>query len=248
MAKQLKIVNTIFGEEEQVCQSNVIPPVDEQWKIWQQQNPPTTGEKVDKETLKSKLINDLTYASKMDVREYTLYQKWTEVKKRYPLKVTSTINDEIVMDDPKQNKIIQQVKQNFWMPESPDDYANLRPIMKLSNGSEGDFTVDEWNAIRTFSSTMKNNSNIGRNLFYTVIDGQSGKYLGVICISSDFLDLTPRDNKIGWSRDVKTQQSMINHTAIGSTIVPLQPLVLIIWAASYLPYYVYRIQYKMIGR
>jgi hypothetical protein len=71
---------------------------------------------------------------------------------------------------------------------------------------------------------MKNNSNIGRNLFYTVIDQQSGKYLGVICISSDFLDLTPRDNAIGWSRDVKTQQGMVNHTAIGSTIVPLQPL------------------------
>ena len=224
MAKQLKIINTIFGEEEQVCQSNVIPSVDEQWKIWQQQNPPTTGEKVDKETLKSQLIGDLTYASKMDVREYTLYQKWTEVKKRYPLKTSSTIGDEIVMDDPEQNKIIQEVKQKFWMPESPDDYANLRPVMILSNGNDGDYTVDRWNAIRTFSSTMKNNSNIGRNLFYTVIDGQSGKYLGVICISSDFLDLTPRDNKIGWSRDVKTQQSMINHTAIGSTIVPLQPL------------------------
>jgi hypothetical protein len=36
--------------------------------------------------------------------------------------------------------------------------------------------------------------------------------------------LTPRDKAIGWSRDVKTQQGMINHTAIGSTIVPLQPL------------------------
>jgi len=71
---------------------------------------------------------------------------------------------------------------------------------------------------------MKNNSNIGRNLFYAVVDEVTGNYLGVICISSDFLDLTPRDTAIGWSRDVKTQQGMINHTAIGSTIVPLQPL------------------------
>jgi hypothetical protein len=84
--------------------------------------------------------------------------------------------------------------------------------------------AETWNAIRTFSSTMKNNSNIGRNLFYAVVDEVTGNYLGVICISSDFLDLTPRDNAIGWSRDVKTQQGMINHTAIGSTIVPLQPL------------------------
>ena len=71
---------------------------------------------------------------------------------------------------------------------------------------------------------MKNNNNIGRNLNYIVQDDVTGKYLGVICISSDFLDLTPRDNHIGWSRDVKTSQGMINHTAIGSTIVPLQPL------------------------
>jgi hypothetical protein len=71
---------------------------------------------------------------------------------------------------------------------------------------------------------MKNNSNIGRNLNFFVKDGKSGKYLGVICISSDFLDLTPRDTVIGWPRELKTQGGMINHTAIGSTIVPFQPL------------------------
>ena len=49
------------------------------------------------------------------------------------------------------------------------------------------------------------------------------KYLGVICMSSDFLDLTPRDNYIGWDRKRKTEK-MINHTCIGSTIVPIQPL------------------------
>ena len=106
------------------------------------------------------------------------------------------------------------------MPKNPDDYENLKPKLVLHNGP----LAETWNAIRTFSSTMKNNSNIGRNLFYAVVDEVTGNYLGVICISSDFLDLTPRDNAIGWSRDVKTQQGMINHTAIGSTIVPLQPL------------------------
>jgi hypothetical protein len=71
---------------------------------------------------------------------------------------------------------------------------------------------------------MKNNSNIGRNLNFLVRDQVTNKYLGVICISSDFLDLTPRDEVIGWPRELKTQGSMINHTAIGSTIVPFQPL------------------------
>jgi hypothetical protein len=157
----------------------------------------------------------------MDVREYTLYQKWCEVKERYPVDTINTLfGEELQMVDKEQENLIKDVKSKFWMPKDPDDYAKLQPIMVLSNGD----LAERWNAVRTFSSTMKNNSNIGRNLFYTVTDEVTKKYLGVICISSDFLDLTPRDKEIGWPRDVKTQQGMINHTAIGSTIVPLQPL------------------------
>ena len=195
--------------------------VDSQWVKWQEENPPASFQHIDTQQLKEQLIEDLTYASKMDVREYTLYQKWCEVHERYPTKEVSTLFGQAThMVNPEQLKLINEVKSNFWMPESPDDYVNLEPILQISNGE----LAETWNAIRTFSSTMKNNSNIGRNLFFTVIDGRTGKYLGVICISSDFLDLTPRDNAIGWPRDVKTQQGMINHTAIGSTIVPLQPL------------------------
>lgn len=196
-----------------------IPPVEIQWKEWKENNP--THKHIDTESLKEVLIKDLTYASQMDVKEYTLYQKWCEVKERYPVHEISTLfGQEVVMTDPKQKEIIDKVKSNFWLPKDPDDYQKLQPTLELSNGD----LAETWNAIRTFSSTMKNNSNIGRNLFYTIKDKITNKYLGVICISSDFLDLTPRDNAIGWSRDVKTKQHMINHTAIGSTIVPLQPL------------------------
>jgi hypothetical protein len=196
--------------------------VEKQWEEWQLANPPVEPEnRLSEDKLKEQLISDLTYASGMDVKEYTLYQKWLEVKERYPTETISTLfGEEEQMVNKDHEKIIKTVKQNFWMPEGPDDYEKLKPKLVLSNGD----LAETWNAIRTFSSTMINNSNIGRNLFYTIIDEVTGKYLGVICISSDFLDLTPRDNAIGWSRDVKTQQGMINHTAIGSTIVPLQPL------------------------
>ena len=193
--------------------------VEKQWQEWVEKNPQV--EHINTEELKNTLVKDLTYASQMDVREYTLYQKWCEVQERYPTHEVSTLfGEEIQMVNPDQKVLIDKVKSNFWMPESPDDFEKLKPIMVLSNGE----LAETWNAIRTFSSTMKNNSNIGRNLFYTLTDEVTGKYLGVICISSDFLDLTPRDSHIGWPRDVKTQQGMINHTAIGSTIVPLQPL------------------------
>jgi hypothetical protein len=195
--------------------------VEKQWDSWVEKNPLGTYEHIDAEKLVEVLTKDLTYASGMDVKEYTLYQKWCEIKERYPVENVSTLwGQDVQMIYPEQEKLIKQVKSNFWMPKDPDDYANLKPVMKLHNGE----LAETWNAIRTFTSTMKNNSNIGRNLFYTIEDEITGKYLGVICISSDFLDLTPRDNAIGWSRDIKTSQGMINHTAIGSTIVPLQPL------------------------
>ena len=196
--------------------------IEQQWVAWQEKN--SVIEHIDEEELKANLIADLSYASQMDVKEYTLYQKWCEVKERFETAPANPISmlfdDNPIMVNVEQEKMIRKIKQNFWMPEAPDDYEKLRPRMVLSNGEH----AANWNAIRTFSSTMKNNSNIGRNLFYTVVDDVTGKYLGVICISSDFLDLTPRDSAIGWSRDVKTQQGMINYTAIGSTIVPLQPL------------------------
>lgn len=195
--------------------------VDQQWNIWQENNPSDKFEHVDTDELKKTIIHDLEYASKMDVREYTLYQKWCEVHEKYPTEEVSTLfGNEKQLQNITQQKMIDSVKSNFWIPESPDDYMNLEPVMVLHNGDKAEM----WNAVRTFSSTMKNNSNIGRNLFYVLMDNKTSKYLGVICISSDFLDLTPRDSYIGWTRDVKTQQGMINHTAIGSTIVPLQPL------------------------
>ena len=198
-----------------------IPDVEEQWRTWSDEFTSDRFEHIDTDTLKETLIKDLSYASQMDVREYTLYQKWCEVHEKYPTRtITTLFGDDHQLIDIGQQTLIDKVKKNFWMPEGTDDYEKLKPTLVLSNGD----LAETWNTIRTFSSTMKNNSNIGRNLYYTVVDETSGKYLGVICISSDFLDLTPRDKEIGWARDIKTQQGMINHTAIGSTIVPLQPL------------------------
>lgn len=195
--------------------------VDEQWDKWQKENDAGRFEHIDTDLLKEMLVKDLTYASSMDVKEYTLYQKWCEVQEKYPTRIMNTLfGEEKQLINPEQESLVKKLKSKFWMPQSPDDYENLEPTLILSNGN----LAETWNTVRTFSSTMKNNSNIGRNLYYSVIDKRTEKYLGVICISSDFLDLTPRDKDIGWPREVKTQQGMINHTAIGSTIVPLQPL------------------------
>ena len=198
--------------------------VESQWKKWSAENPVDDMPFIDEQELKQTVIKDLTYVSQMDVKEYTLYQKWCEVQDRYPAVVVSDLweGQKRVIEDEKQRRAIEEVKANFWNPQNVDEYLNLQPELVYAN--KQDDLPELWNCIRTFSSTMKNNSNIGRNLNFIVRDKVTKKYLGVICISSDFLDLTPRDNYIGWSRELKTQGGMINHTAIGSTIVPLQPL------------------------
>ena len=197
--------------------------VEAQWQKWQEQTPLPTLEFTE-DGLREQIINDLQYVSQMDVKEYTLYQKWCEVQDKYP---SVTVNDlwegeQRVLADENQRRAISEIKSNLWIPNTPEDYLALEPEMLYTN-KEKDLP-ELWNCIRTFSSTMKNNSNIGRNLNFVIRDKVTKKYLGVICISSDFLDLTPRDNHIGWPRELKTQGGMINHTAIGSTIVPLQPL------------------------
>ena len=196
--------------------------VETQWQKWSAQfvEPSILTD----EALRENIIRDLTFVSGMDVKEYTLYQKWCEVQEKYPSIVVNDLweGEKRVLEDEGQRLAIEEIKRNFWIPETPDDYLNLQPEMLYTSKQED--LPELWNCIRTFSSTMKNNANIGRNLNFVVRDKVTKKYLGVICISSDFLDLTPRDNHIGWPRELKTQGGMINHTAIGSTIVPLQPL------------------------
>ena len=203
-------------------EKKIDPLLEEQWKVFQKENPSATYCHVDENELVDRLTKELTYASNMSVEEYTLYQKWCEVKNKYPAqKVNTLFGEESQLVDQSKDKLLVHVKNNIWSPKDPMDFEKLEPELiytkDIPNGSQ------LWNAIRTFASTMKNNNNIGRNLNFIVRDKPTKKYLGVICISSDFLDLTPRDNYIGWDRERKTKK-MINHTAIGSTIVPLQPL------------------------
>ena len=206
--------------------------IDKQWKEWQDTTDINSIEDIDTEKLKHIVTEDLSFVSKMDVKEYTLYQKWCEVKYKYPtVETNSFFDDKPALADATQGALIQEVKNNFWNPTDPMEYLQLQPELIWTDGDDLPTSKNRtnskqpaiWNALRTFLSTMKNNSNIGRNLNFLVRDKITEKYLGVICMSSDFLDLTPRDNYIGWDRKRKTEK-MINHTCIGSTIVPIQPL------------------------
>jgi hypothetical protein len=218
--------------------------IESQWNKFLEENPLDTLPIVDENVLRERIIKELTYVSKMDVKEYTLYQKWHEIHSKFPTETVNTVfgEKEIFLQNRNQEKNIQEAKNNIWIPEHPDAYMDLEPVLEYTDDSmfENETGLDgsiikkererskdlsiKCNALKSFITNGRNNSNIGRNLHFVVKDNKTGKYLGVITISSDFLDLTPRDQYIGWDRTLKTQGGMINHTGIGSSIVPTQPL------------------------
>ena len=63
--------------------------VETQWKKWLDSG--VEYKDIDFDDLRKHTIEDLTYVSSMDVREYTLYQKWCEIKDKYPTVVTNTL-------------------------------------------------------------------------------------------------------------------------------------------------------------
>ena len=148
---------------------------------------------------------------------------------KYPTQEVSTLfGVEQQLTNPDHDKLITESKNNIWFPEDPMDFEKLQPELvytdSIKDNQSAGTLIEKWNCVRTMTSTMKNSSNIGRNLHYIVRDKVTGKYLGVICITGDFIDLTPRDDHIGWEREYKTNSGKLNNSAIGSTIVPLQPL------------------------
>lgn len=182
------------------------------------------------EELRDRIIKDLTDVSCMSVEEYTLYQKYLEIHQRYPSEKVSTLfGDELQIKDKEHEQLIRECESNIWFPKNVEDFENLDIEMVYTdsiskNKDSVGSGINKWNCIRTFTHTMKNSSNIGRNLHYIIRDRVTGKYIGVICITGDFIDLTPRDDYIGWERTYKTSSGKLNHSCIGSTIASLQPL------------------------
>ena len=221
-----------------------VDDVEVQWAKFLEENPEDRMPAIDENVLRERMIKELTYVSAMDVKEYTLYQKWHEIKSKFPTESVNTLfgDEETFLADPVQARYIAEAKSNIWIPKSVEDYMDLEPVLEYTDdsgkgtkkgvdGSVVSYNIERnmdlpvrCNALKSFITNGRNNSNIGRNLHFIVKDNKTSKYLGVVTISSDFLDLTPRDKHIGWDRTLKTQGGMINHTGIGSSIVPTQPL------------------------
>lgn len=168
---------------------------------------------MDKLTAKKLLEENFAYLQGLSVREYTLYRKWVDIQQRYPVE-----ENDFFDDDPYERLL--SFKKDLWIPESVDDYLNLKPKMILSTDSASSLT---WNILRDFCHSAVWHQSPGRLLRYYVIDEVTGKYLGFISLGSDFIGVGGRDKYIGWTTDDKLKKKKLRHTAMGSSIAAVQP-------------------------
>ena len=102
--------------------------IEDQWSEFQKNTDLDKIPTIEDDTLRETIIKDLSFVSVMDVKEYTLYQKWCEIHNRYPtVETNSFFDDKPTLKDAEQGALIQEVKNNFWKPADPMEYVNLEP-------------------------------------------------------------------------------------------------------------------------
>ena len=177
------------------------------------------------------VMSELQLFRSMEQREYILFMKWDKLRKLYS-EPSRELQDRI-----------KNVQDNIWVPKKPEDYLKLQPevvyiqqqfpirrvsiwgnesFLSLSNPSN--LSLD-WTILGDFLSTGDPTASTpGRTLSFLVRDKKTKKYLGILSLASDYLEIKERDTEIGWSREQRGNGKRIQYTAVGKVIVPTQPL------------------------
>lgn len=196
--------------------------INRQYNEWLKTKPLENINCLTEENLKQIILDDIDFIKGMSHAEYLLYKKWVALQIKYPSREIPTLfGKKRVLDDAQFAQDLKVIKHNIWIPDQPDDYLKLKPVLEYT-GDGGRSEIQSTLSLFV-SSGERGHSNIGRNMHFIAKDDVTGKYLGTISISSDYLDMRARDQYIGWERESKTTE-MIKHTAVCSIIVPTQPL------------------------
>ena len=169
-------------------------------------------EEFDFEVEKQRFIDNLDFLKTLSVQESTLYKKWQE------------LNKDLYNTQQKLGRY-EDLYDKVWRPTDINnkkltisEIENLEPYVQLA------IVPATWTFLRTMISSMEFSSNPGRNIKFYVKDKVTEKYLGVISIASDVTSIKVRDDYIKWTKDNKFVDHKLNHTCIGTSIVPTQPL------------------------
>lgn len=156
--------------------------------------------------LKKRIIENFEHLSHLSPREYLVYRKWEQLNS--------------TRFTPEEKIRLSQLKNSLWYPEHPDDYLKIQPDLIFADNKAD---TETWTMLRTFISGHIYNQNVGRTMRCFVIDRNSGKYLGVLNLASDFIVIGPREKYIGWTKDNRTKDKRLNFLAMAQTICPTQP-------------------------
>jgi len=192
---------------------------EKQWEKWKEAQLPIKLKNtpaISTDEVRDSIIHDLSRFCEMSVKEYTLWEKWEEINIKYETTTRATLfdGDQNMMVDHVKEAFLKKMESNIWTANDPDDYLKIEPRIAVE--------TDAYSDLRNLIHTMKNTGTFGRALNVVIEDAVTGKYLGVVTVGGDYLDLGPRDKYIGWDREEKTNH-MIKHTAVCSSISPVQP-------------------------
>jgi hypothetical protein len=160
-----------------------------------------------KEEFKKLYIEDLNFLNQMTVVERVLYRKWYEIHNKQWSK--EKLNN------------VWMIKQLLWKWNGdPYEYLKIEPSIIHCNNKE---SKNFWDTMRVFCSTHIWNGIPGKIQKFYVIDKKTKKIIGFFALSSDLKDIGGRNDYIGWTKENRYKDNMLNYTAIGSTIIPTQP-------------------------
>lgn len=172
------------------------------------------GASFDFDIEKQKFIEHMNFLKNQSVHENTLYKKWKEL----------TVDFNNVGDI----QSAQIVEAKIWRPTdilnkdlTIKEITELDPEVIIVEPDNSTFT--DWKYLRVMCSTFEFTANPGRLFRILIRDKNTGKYLGVCALGSDITSVAVRDKWIGWSKENKFKDGLLNSTAIGTTIVPTQP-------------------------
>jgi hypothetical protein len=172
------------------------------------------GASFDFDIEKQKFVNHMDFLKNQSVQENTLYKKWKEL--------TTDFNNT------KDIQSAQIVEAKIWKPtDIMNKDLTIKELQELSPEvvivEPDDSTFSDWKYLRVMCSTFEFTANPGRLIRILIRDKNSGKYLGVCALGSDVASVGVRDKWIGWTKENKFNDGLLNCTSIGTTIVPTQP-------------------------
>ena len=182
--------------------------------------------------LKQRVMSEIEEFYRVGIQEWELKLKQQEIQEWLPS---------------QKIKNVEWVRRLIWQPQGISDYRRIQPeLIYVKSVYElqtkdiwGDSQTQElggteeldqhWSILRKLVSSARDTGGGGmRMMKYLVRDKTTRKYLGVLCISSDFMNATNRDKRIGWKREEFSKKTgrlygKLNNLAQGQAIVPTQP-------------------------